>query len=515
MSRPNILWICTDQQRSDSLGCYGNQQVRSPHIDSIAQSGVKFNRHLTPMQICSPSRATMLTGLYPRHHQLITNGMALPETVPTLTRTLAEDGYRTHAVGKQHLQPILAPAEMNMPDSRAFWKQPDAAQWNGPYYGYQTIDLLLGESDTAQIAGHYASWLRDNYPQYVEHLKPKMADAEPPADLDEIWRSAMPVECHYNTWITDRAVDFLAQRKGQGDDGEAEPFCLFVSYPDPHHPFDPPADYADRYNPDEMPLPDVPEQDLQSRPPYCEGLFPKGQGFRKLYWQADESAEAGSTITTEDISDESMRTAIAYTHAQVEMIDDGVGRMLTQLRESGVADNTIIIFTSDHGEYLGNHGLLHKGPASYRQLTELSLLMSGPGIAAGAEVDSLTSHIDLMPTLLELAGVEQTTETDGVSLKPLLDGAVEQVRDYTFGEYHPTVRKDLYNQTVYQGKWRMTLYPEMPEWGELFDLETDPLEHENRFFDSDLSALREELTALLQKEFPPQTTVENPVLAKW
>ena len=107
----------------------------------------------------------------------------------------------------------------------------------------------------------------------------------------------MPTECHYNTWITDRGVDFLARQ-----DGTQSPFCLFVSFPDPHHPFDPPGDYADRYNPEDMPLPEVTEQDLKSRPPYAADLFPKGQGFRKLYWQADEGAEGGSSITTDDIS---------------------------------------------------------------------------------------------------------------------------------------------------------------------------------------------------------------------
>lgn len=510
MSQPNILWICTDQQRSDSLGCYGNPVVRSPNIDSIAQSGVRFNRHITPMQICSPSRATMISGLYPRHHQLITNGMALPESVPTLTQALVENGYKTHAVGKQHLQPILAPAELNMPDSRAFWKKPDAASWKGPFYGYQTIDLLLGESDTAQLAGHYAHWLKENYPDYVEHLKPEFADKPPPDDLDEIWRSAMPVECHYNTWIADRAVDFLAAQKG----GKS-PFCLFVSYPDPHHPFDPPADYADRYIPEDMPLPEVPEYDLQSRPPYCDDLFPKGQGFRKLYWQADEGAEAGSSITTDGISTESMQKAIAYTHAQVEMIDDGVGRMLARLREAGIDDNTIVIFTSDHGEYLGDHGLLHKGPASYRGLTELSFVINGPGIKAGHQVDSLTNHIDIMPTLLALTDSVSTGEQDGINLTPLLDGSASRVRDYCFGEYHPTVRKELYNQTVYQDQWRLTIYPELAEWGELFDLDADPLEHRNRYFDASYESVKQELTALLETEFPPQPTVENPVLSKW
>ena len=509
MNRPNILWICTDQQRSDSLGCYGNKEVRSGNIDSIAESGVRFNRHVTPMQICSPSRATMLTGLYPRHHQLITNGMALPEAVPTLTASLGQAGYRTHGVGKQHLQPILAPARLNMPDSRAFWDKPDAHKWDGPYYGYQTIDLLLGESDTAQIAGHYANWLKAHYPQYVDHLKPKYATYPPPGDLDEIWRSAMPIESHYNTWITDRAVDFLSNQ----DLNEA-PFLLFVSYPDPHHPFDPPEEYADRYDLADVKLPIVTQGDLEGRPPYCDDLFPKGQGFRKLYWQADEGAEGGSTITTEGISDDSLRKAIAYTHAQVEMIDDGVGRILAQLKASRQDENTIVIFTSDHGEYLGNHGLLHKGPASYRQLTELSLLIKGPGMQSGAQVDSLTSHIDLMPTLLEATGVSGP-EVDGISLLPLLNGDVKQIRQYTFGEYHPTVRKDLYNQTVYKGKWRMTRYPHMPHWGELFDLKSDPLELENLFFDPTKAGIKDSLQDLLAQEFPPQPTVDNPVLAKW
>ncbi len=452
----------------------------------------------------------MISGLYPRNHQLITNGMKLPETVPTLTQALVDNGYRTHAVGKQHLQPILAPAELNMPDSRAFWKKPDAASWKGPFYGYQTIDLLLGESDTAQIAGHYAHWLQENYPQLVDHLKPELADQSPPQDLDEIWRSAMPVECHYNTWIADRAVDFLSAQKAA-----ESPFCLFVSYPDPHHPFDPPAEYADRYKPEEMPLPQVPDCDLESRPPYCADLFPKAQGFRKLYWQANEGAEAGSSITTEAISDASIQKAIAYTHAQVEMIDDGVGRMLAQLRENGLDDDTIVIFTHDHGEYLGDHGLLHKGPASYRQLTELSLLISGPGILANHQVNSLTSHIDIAPTLLSLTGSEPGADMDGVNLQPLLEGSTTRVRDYTFGEYHPTVRKDLYNQTVYKDQWRMTMYPEMPDWGELFDLDADPLEHRNIYFESEFESIRQELAELLRNEFPPQPKVANEVLAKW
>ena len=209
MTKPNFIFICTDQQRSDSLGCAGNAIARTPNIDSIAVAGTRFTRHITPMQICSPSRATMLTGLYPRNHKLIINGMALPESIPTVTSLLANSGYHTHGVGKQHLQPLLAPGDRGMPDSRAFWDNPESKNWDGPYYGYQSIDLLLGESDTANLAGHYANWLRENHPESCALLEPSNAIEPPPGDLDEIWRSAIPSAHHYNTWITDRAVNYL------------------------------------------------------------------------------------------------------------------------------------------------------------------------------------------------------------------------------------------------------------------------------------------------------------------
>ncbi len=511
MPSPSFVIICTDQQRSDSLGCYGNQYVNSPNIDSIAANGMRFNRHITPMQICSPSRATMVTGLYPRHHRLAVNGMALPGEIPTMTRLLADGGYRTHSVGKQHLQPLLAPADRNMPDSRAFWKTPESVDWNGPYYGYQTLDLLLGESDTAHLAGHYARWLEQNHPGAGEMLAPQFADISPPTDLDEIWRSAMPVELHYNTWITRRAVEFVNDAGSSG-----QPFFLFVSYPDPHHPFDPPAEYADRYNPDDMPLPNVEGDELSRMPPYYGTLYPKGQGFRELYWAAHDDMEAGSMITTEDISDDSMRRAIAYTHAMVEMIDDGVGEILGALGNTKHADNTTIMFTSDHGEYLGDHGLLHKGPPSYRQLTEVSLLVQGPDVVAGKMTDALTNHIDLAPTILHLAGVDTgTTEFDGQSLVSVLSGNDDGFRLYNFGEYHPTAKPELYNQTVSTRRWRLTRYPARPQWGELFDLENDPGEHFNLFNEPGHEKLIEELSGILETNFPPQPEVDNTALCKW
>lgn len=511
MSKPNFIFICTDQQRSDSLGCYGNKIVRSPNIDSIADNGIRLDRHITPMQICSPSRATMLTGLYPRNHRLAVNGMALPEDIPTITQVLQSNGYRTHGVGKQHLQPLLAPADRNMPDSRAFWNSEQSKGWKGPYYGYQTLDLLLGESDTAHLAGHYADWLNSVHPGKAELLTPEKSRETPPADLDEIWTCELPAELHYNHWISTKAVEFLNE---QAD--KENPYFLFVSYPDPHHPFDPPAEYVNRYDPDEMPLPVVKGDELSRMPPYYGELYPKGQGFRELYWAAREDMEAGSMITTEDISDESMRKAIAYTHSMVEMIDDGVGQILQALDQSNRADNTYIIFTTDHGELLGDHGLLHKGPPSYRQLTEVSCMIKGPEINPATSSRSLTSHIDLAPTILDLAKVnEGGLSFDGQSLRALFSDPDHQLREFNFGEYHPTAKPTLYNQTVTTQQYRLTLYPLMPEWGEFFDLDQDPGEHFNLFGDARYDAVVAALSKTLAEKFPPKPDIDNEVLCKW
>lgn len=453
----------------------------------------------------------MLSGLYPRHHRLVMNGMALPVDVPTITSTLAAQGYRTHGVGKQHLQPLLAPPELKMPDSRAFWELPDSKGWNGPYYGYQTVDLLLGESDTAHLAGHYADWLKFNHPESIPLLLPASAPEPPPVDLDEIWRSAIPEEHHYNTWITDRAVTFIEQRSDN-----SRPFFLFVSYPDPHHPFDPPETYANRFAYQDMTAPRISQEERRHQLPYFDKLYPKGAGFRELYWSARSDLEAGSMITTDSITDKSLQLAIAYTHAAIEMIDYQVGRLLKSLARAAITNNTVILFTSDHGELLGDHGLLHKGPPPYRQLTEIACLIQGPQIAPGSTVDSMTSHIDLAPTILELAGIRDHNHNfDGISMMPLIEDPTASLRNYDFGEYHPTAHRDLYNQTVRTDKWRFTLYPEHPEWAELFDLDDDPDECLNRYAKPDAAEVCSKLREVLMEHFPPCPKVDNDWICKW
>jgi arylsulfatase A-like enzyme len=511
MKRPNIVFICTDQQRFDSLGCTGNPVVCTPHLDSLASQGTRFERHNTPCPICSPSRATIFTGLYPRNHRLVVNGMALDTALPTLPGRLADAGYRTHGIGKHHLQPILAPAELNMPESTAFWQNPEAAHWKGPYYGLQSVNFVIGEADQAvNSGGHYARWLRGNHPGAVSLLAPEAALGSRPADLDEVWKSAIPADLHYNTWITQEATHFIKQAD--------EPFFLFVSFPDPHHPFAPPRPYCDYFAPQEVLLPRVVPGELERMPSYYRDIFcPGAEGFLQSYWGSPDDVEQGFLLQTSGLNEESLRLAIAHTYGMIKMIDDAVGSIMETLRQCGLDDDTIILFTSDHGELLGDHGLLHKGPPPYRQLREIPLIIKGPGLPAGETVAALTSHADLMPTLLDLAGEDREQEKfDGISLRTLLSGTTDSVREILFAEYHPRSKaKQFYNQTVLTDCWRLTIYPLKPEWGELFDQTNDPYEHFNRYFEPGYEDIVQELKSVLAREFPPQLEVDAERIAKW
>ena len=511
MQSPNIVFICTDQQRFDSLGCNGNQHAATPHLDGLAADGVRFTRHNTPCPICSPSRATLFTGLYPRHHKLTVNGMALDSEIPTLPAMLSQAGYRTYGIGKHHLQPILAPDRFGMPESEAFWRRSEAHNWKGPYYGLQEVQFVIGEADKAAQAGHYAEWLKKQNPDALYLLTAGAALETPPNDLDEVWKCSLPPDLHYNRWIARQAVNVIDQA--------TQPFFLFVSFPDPHHPFSPPRPYCDRFEPDKMPLPHKVPGELHKMPPYYRNIFRPGkEGVLKSYWGSSPDDEQGFLLDTAGVSETTLRQAIAHTYGMVTMIDDCIGDILAALEKNSLNENTIILFTSDHGELLGDHGLLHKGPPPYRQLREVPLLIKGPGLPLGKSIEILSSHLDLAPTLLDLSGVEyQPVRFDGQTLVPHLKGIKghSASRDVIFGEYHPRSPQNLYNQTIQTNKWRLTLYPQQPGWGELFDLEVDPHECNNLYKDKEYLSTIRNLSERLHQEFPPQPQVLARRIAKW
>lgn len=511
-SRPNVVLICTDQLRQDALGCTGNSVARTPNIDRVAHEGASFANHVTPCQICAPSRASLFSGLYPRHHGLTRNGVALDASLELLSHAMMDAGMKTHGVGKFHFQPILAPASYAMPESNAFWTLPESEGWRGPFHGFQTVDFVIGESFTSVRGGHYAHWLERNHPGVAPLYLPENSLDDEPDPMDEVWRSAVPAVLHYNHWIADRSVAFLDEAAANG------PFFLFVSFPDPHHPFSPPAPYCDRFDPRDMPLPHTVPGELDSMPDYIRDQIwvdgPHGPINYKEFLDAGQFAiEQGTWQRTDTFGEASLRRIIAYTHAMVSMIDDGVGRILDALETHGVAADTYVVFTSDHGELLGDHGLIRKGPMPYRQLLQIPFLVRGPGVSPGGVVSALTSHLDVKATFADLLGLADG-HTDGLSMVPLLDGRASTIRDHTFAEYHPRAVSKQYNQSIVTNEARLTIYPQAPDdgWGEFFHHGCDPAEHRNLYSDparrSDVAALR----AQLDREFLPNPDVAGTVL---
>jgi arylsulfatase A-like enzyme len=508
---PNVILFMADQLRADALGCFGNSKARTPVLDQLASTGARLTAHMTPNQICSPSRGTMFSGLYARHHGLVHNGIALPTNIELISHAAMRAGYRTHGIGKFHFQPILAPLDLRMPESNAFWELPESAGWSGPYYGFQTVEFVIGESAAATSGGHYARWLATTAPDAIRLYARERALQPPPDDLDEVWKCAVPARLHYNSWIADRACEFLSAL-------HSEPFFLFVSFPDPHHPFTPPAPWCDLFEPSELPQPKWVPGELLRMPDYVLAGMPiddSAQDGRRTYLDfllsPGSPREQGFLTTTSGISDGTLRLAIAHTYGAVAMIDDCIGRVLRTLASRGLADDTVVAFTSDHGELLGDHGLLHKGPPPYRQLLQVPFIIGGPGISP-MSIAGLTSHVDVKATLLDLLGVNGDPR-DGTSFAPLLRGETGSARTAMWAEYHPRTIREQYNQTLITEDWRLTIYPFKGDWGELFARRTDPDESYNLFHDPRWADIRDQLIEKLEREWPATADAGEPPIA--
>jgi arylsulfatase A-like enzyme len=491
--RPNILLITSDQHRGDAYGFEGTG-VHTPHLDLMAAQGTRFSACITPNVVCQPSRASIITGLLPLTHGVHDNGIELDEDIADrgFAGSLGRAGYATTFIGKGHFstyhthQPTKRPE--NLAGSALY-----GPEWNGPYMGFDKTELMLiGHNywlpDRAPRGMHYERWYRaDGLADYKDDLYKLRAGEDGKAA--QTHHSALPPVWHNSTWVGDRAVELLREHKRTGD----QPFCAWVSFPDPHHPFDAPIPWSLLHAPENVRLPEHRVRDFERRPWWHRAAIETPPGM---------SGELGRVrqeySRIEPQTDTQLRHMIANYYGMISLIDHNVGRIMTTLDELGLSEDTIVVFTSDHGEWLGDHGLILKGPMFYEGLLRIGMIMRGPGVPSGKVVADPVSTLDLAATFADYASAPNDTAVHSQSLRPLVEGDAKRDFAYTEWKLGPArcgVALDL--RAVRTQNAKLSLELESGE-GELYLLDQDPHEMENRFHDPEYKAIRDELTDMIQ-----------------
>ena len=305
-------------------------------------------------------------------------------------------------------------------------------------------------------------------------------------------KSGLPDELHASTWVADRTIAYLDEAAS----GE-RPFFAVCSFPDPHHPFAPPAPWCDMYDPAAMRVPATFHGALE-RLEGPKGMPPHFAEQARSAWHRTGPKEADYP---DGMPEEHLREIMAHYYGSISLIDHNVGRVLASLDRLGLSENTLVIFTSDHGELLGDHGLLQKGPFLYEGLVKVPLLWRLPQrIRAGEVLEAPVGHVDVASTVLELLGIDEPLGMQGQSLAGTLSGAAgpEALRPWVLTEYRKGFEPDLSLKQIHtaDGRYKLTRYGQ-GEWGELFDLREDPEERVNRFGDPGCAVVQRELEGLL------------------
>ena len=494
MDQPNFLFIITDQQRHDHLGCAGNTILKTPNIDAIAAQGTRFENFYVASAVCMPNRASIMTGRMPSAHGVRFNGIPLARESVTFVDLLRASGYQTALIGKSHLQNFTEMAVTYPQDDSPGTPPPDALSdamrmrfegaeyeyervsnqersgYRGlttPFYGFDHVELCTRHGDRVQ--GHYADWLESRHPnsdalRSRDNLIPDERYIAPQA-----YRTSVPEALHSTAYVAERTQAYMEAHASQK---AGSPFYIQCSFPDPHHPFAPPGKYWDMYDPDQIPLPaSFHQDDLPPTVAFIQDQTKQGNIDR-------------TTIRPFAASEREMREIIALTYGMIANVDDAVGRVLATLRSLGLDKNTIVVFTSDHGDFMGDHGIVLKGPLHYKGVAKVPFLWRDPALeSSGRTLSGLGQSLDIASTVLARAGLAPFSGMQGRDLGPMLRGERDAVRDRllieqdaqqaNFGFSGPIRARTLINC-----RWRLSTY-QGSDFAELYDLENDPEEVNN------------------------------------
>lgn len=534
--RPNFLFFIADQLRADSLSCYGNNLVRTPHIESIARRGVRFDRCYVASPVCQPNRSTIMTGRMPSVHGTHQNGIPLSLDAVCFTHILREAQYRTALFGKAHfqnftgspprLQPswpqgLMLPSEELRDGQRPrrvgpeydrelmfdLSEDPSVDEVSGSFYGFDRFRVCTWHGDG--VRGHYSHWLREKLGGKADprtDVPPQHAAGRP---APQVYASTVPEQLHPTNYVADETIAYLEEHAANS---RGQPFFVKCSFPDPHHPFSPPPRFLEMYDPDSVTLPDS----FYKRPKHPPALLARlhdalAKGERNL----------DDWVTPYAVTESEAKITIAATWGMVSFIDEAVGRVMAKLNDLGMADDTVVVFTSDHGDWMADHGLMLKGPLHYQGLIRVPLIWMEPQSSESAVIPNrstreLVSSLDLARSFLERAGMAAPHGMQGQNLTQCMHEGGQSEHDCVIIEHQtsrplPNTTRPIRVRTMTDGKWRISIW-EGQNHGELYDLMADPDELVDLWCDPDSRHVRAQLVErMLRKTIELQERSPLPV----
>ena len=479
---PDILLITSDQQHHGTIGAV-NDRIRTPALDRLCGEGTRFDRAYCPNPTCTPTRASIITGMMPSQHGAWSLGTKLFEDVPVVGDRFQQAGYYTALVGKAHFQPLASRGGMESLECQPtlgdldFWRG-----FNGPWYGFEHIEVGRMHGYESHAGQHYALWMEENgLANWRDYFmsSPPSSDPQKSQRLSASRTWALPEQFHYTRWTGERAIAQIEKAAA-----EDRPFFIWSSFHDPHPPYVAPEPWAGMYAPDEMIPGRLTEGEHDKNPPHFAMTQEENPDFGRYF--APDTRLHGAYSHLRDPAE--LRKDIACYYGMISFMDQEIGRILAALDRLGRAGNTLVVFSSDHGHLLGAHGLIAKAIHHYEDLLRVPFIVRWPGkVPAGRSSDTIQNLVDLAPTFLTAAGLEVPLVMTGVNQLGTWCGG-EAGRTYSITENHHGTHK-CHMRSYVDRRYKITVYRFGAD-GELFDLQEDPGEVNNLWHDPAAAELK-------------------------
>ncbi len=509
--RPNFLFIMTDQQRADHLSCAGNSLLETPHIDSIAQRGRRFERFYVNSGICQTNRATIMTGQSITQHGVRVNGIPISLDAVCFPHLLQAASYETALFGKSHFQnfttekPIepTASPDLDLPPEHlrdsiktlrsgpeyerelrfTGSKDPTRDEKEGLHYGFKNFRVTTWHGD--EVKGHYTHWLNERFPDAEKNLSSVNPEPDSRYNAPQARKPRMPAELYPTNYITEMTLDYLDNyASGERDD----PFFIQCSFNDPHHPFTPPGKYWDLYNPEDITLPKSFYHNAHDQTPI----------LKRLHEQLASGEADREWVRPYAVYEDEAKQITALTYGMIAFIDDSVGRILGRLKDLDLDEETVIIFTSDHGDWMGDHGIMQKALLHYQGIIRVPFIWADPKDKSPGTVSTeLACSQDIPNSILARAGLASCAGMQGKDLTKMLFGGEFTPHDGILIQQQTTIplpgdTQHMRVKTFVDKEWRISYYSGK-DWGELYNIKEDPDEIYNLWASSEHKTIRLEL----------------------